>query len=100
VYNAWDDCIVPLGQIYRSTWLGGQVASPRDKDKEGYPGITIDPKLTISGAAYYTLILQSTYPLPPQELESAREVLLIPANSGGQTHGGSIPYQPLKNRGA
>jgi hypothetical protein len=42
-------CIEPLGRIYRSTWLGGQVASPRDK--EGYPGITINPKLTISGVA-------------------------------------------------
>ena len=41
-------CIEPLGRIY-STWLGGQVASPRDK--EGYPGITINPKLTISGVA-------------------------------------------------
>ena len=39
----------PLGGIYKSTWLGGQVASPRDK--EGYPGITINPKLTISGVA-------------------------------------------------
>jgi hypothetical protein len=42
-------CIEPLGRIYRSTWLGGQVASPIDK--EGYPGITINPKLTISGVA-------------------------------------------------
>ena len=42
-------CIESLGRIYRSTWLGGQVASPRDK--EGYPGITINPKLTISGVA-------------------------------------------------
>ena len=42
-------CIEPLGRIYRSTWLGGQVVSPRDK--EGYPGITINPKLTISGVA-------------------------------------------------
>jgi len=31
------------------TWLGGQVASPRDK--VGYPRITINPKLTISGVA-------------------------------------------------
>ena len=42
-------CIEPLGRIYRSTWLGVQVASLRDK--EGYPGITINPKLTISGVA-------------------------------------------------
>jgi len=42
-------CIEPLRRIYRSTWLGGQVASPRDK--EGYPGITINPKLTIFGVA-------------------------------------------------
>jgi len=42
-------CIEPLGRIYRSTWLGGQVASPRDK--EGYSGITINSKLTISGVA-------------------------------------------------
>jgi len=42
-------CIEPLGRIYRSTWLGGQVASPRDK--KGYPGITINPKLTIFGVA-------------------------------------------------
>ena len=42
-------CIELLGQIYRSTWLGGQVASPRDK--EGYPGITINLKLTISEVA-------------------------------------------------
>jgi len=35
--------------IYRSTWLGGQVASP--KDKKGYSEITINPKLTISGVA-------------------------------------------------
>ena len=42
-------CIEPLGRIYRSTWLGGQIASPRDK--EGYSGITINPKLTISGVA-------------------------------------------------
>jgi len=35
-------CIEALG-------LGGQVASPRDK--EGYPGITTNPKLTISGVA-------------------------------------------------
>ena len=42
-------CIEPLGRIYRSTWLGGQVTSPRDK--QGYPGITINPKLTISGVA-------------------------------------------------
>jgi hypothetical protein len=32
-------CIKPLGRIYRITCLGGQVASP--KDKEGYLGITI-----------------------------------------------------------
>jgi len=38
-----------LGGIYRSTWLGGQVASPRDK--ECYPEITINSKLTISGVA-------------------------------------------------
>ena len=25
-------CIEPLGGIYKSTWLGGQVASPRDKE--------------------------------------------------------------------
>jgi len=42
-------CIEPLGLIYSSTWHGGQVASHRDK--EGYPGITINPKLTISGVA-------------------------------------------------
>ena len=42
-------CIEPLGRIYWSTWLGGQVASPRDK--EDYPGITINSKLTISGVA-------------------------------------------------
>ena len=42
-------CIEPLGRIYRSIWLGGQVASPRDK--EGYLGISIYPKLTISGVA-------------------------------------------------
>ena len=42
-------CIELLGQIYRSTWLGGQVTSRRDK--EGYPGITINPKLTIYGVA-------------------------------------------------
>jgi len=42
-------CIGSLGRIYRSTWLGGQIASPRDK--EGYPEITINPKLTISGVA-------------------------------------------------
>jgi len=46
VYDAWDILHEPLGRIYRITWLGGQVASPRDK--EGYPGITINPKLTIS----------------------------------------------------
>jgi hypothetical protein len=28
-------CIEPLGRIYRSTWLGGQVASPRDKEGSG-----------------------------------------------------------------
>ena len=43
------DCLSLLGSLYRSTWLGGQVASLRDK--EGYPGITINPKLTISGVA-------------------------------------------------
>jgi len=42
-------CLSHLGSLYRSTWLGGQVASLRDK--EGYPGITINPKLTISGVA-------------------------------------------------
>jgi len=42
-------CIEPIGRIYRSTWLRGQVASPRDK--ESYPGITINPKLTISEVA-------------------------------------------------
>ena len=42
-------CIEPLERIYMSTWLGGQVASPREK--EGYPEITINPKLTISGVA-------------------------------------------------
>jgi len=42
-------CIEALGRLYRTTWLGGQVASPRDK--EGYPGITTNPKLTISGVA-------------------------------------------------
>ena len=47
-------CIEPLERIYRSTWLGGQVASPRNK--EGCPGITINPKLTISRVAQYTLI--------------------------------------------
>jgi len=41
-------CIEPFGQ-YICTWLGGQVTSPRDK--EGYPGITINSKLTISGVA-------------------------------------------------
>ena len=46
-------CIKPLGRIYRITCLGGQVASPRDK--EGYLGITINPKLTISRVAQYTL---------------------------------------------
>ena len=40
--------IESLGRIYRSTWLGGQVVSPRDK--EGYLGITINPKPTIFGA--------------------------------------------------
>jgi len=39
----------PLDGIYRSTWLGGQIASARDK--EGYSEITINPKLTISGVA-------------------------------------------------
>jgi len=42
-------CIEPLVRIYMSIWLGEQVTSPRDK--EGYPGITINPKLTISGVA-------------------------------------------------
>ena len=42
-------CIEPLGRYILSAWLGGQVTSPRDK--EGYPGITINPKLTISGVA-------------------------------------------------
>ena len=42
-------CLSPFGWLYRSTWHGEQVASPRDK--EGYPGITINLKLTISGGA-------------------------------------------------
>ena len=36
-------CLSPLGSLYRSTWFGGLVASP--KDKKDYPGITINSKL-------------------------------------------------------
>ena len=31
-------CIEPLGRYIQSIWLGGQVASPRDK--KGYPGMS------------------------------------------------------------
>jgi len=54
-----------------------------------------------TGAEHIQLqLLQSTYPSPTQELESARKVLLVPANSGGQTRGGSMPCQQPKNRGS
>ena len=46
-------CLSLLGSLYRSTWFGGQVASPRDK--EGYSRIAINSKLTISEIAYYAL---------------------------------------------
>jgi hypothetical protein len=59
VYNLWDGgmyCIEPVGRIYRSIWLGGQEGYARDKKghpryKEGYPGIIINHKPTISGVA-------------------------------------------------
>ena len=39
VYNAWNILLEPLGRIYKSTWLGGQVASPRDKAIPGLQSI-------------------------------------------------------------
>jgi hypothetical protein len=45
----WMYCIEPLGWYIWSTRLAGQVASPRDK--KDYLGITINPKLTISGVS-------------------------------------------------
>jgi hypothetical protein len=49
-YNVWDDLLPESsGCLYKSTWLGGQGASPRGK--EGYHEITINPKLSISGVA-------------------------------------------------
>jgi hypothetical protein len=46
-YNVWDDLLLePSGCLYR---LGVQDTSPRDK--ECYHGITINPKLSISGVA-------------------------------------------------
>jgi len=50
-YNVWIYCLSHLRWLYRSTWLGGQVVSPSPRDKEDYPGITINPKLTIFGVA-------------------------------------------------
>jgi hypothetical protein len=49
-------CIEPPERIYRSTWLGGQEAYPKDKKgypryKEDYLDITINSKPTISGVA-------------------------------------------------